>query len=213
MKYLEKMNSDYFQQGLTVDEYLNELRHYRSLVRKLVDQAGRADSPTRSDIEALRVAADSFSQPVRATVNTEDWCGDWICNMPILEKLFSSTHIPFRVFRGSEYEELKGRYEKDGDTHIPAVSLWDGEGNELMRWIEAPAKVAEMKDAWKAENPQLMELYSKQSEDKAAAREFAKLYRQFLETMARWYTEGMWHETVGEIVSKAEEAMQPDGQG
>ncbi len=205
MDYLEKMTNDYFEQGLTVDNYLKELRHYRSLVRKLMKEAESSDSPAQADTESLRAVAAGFAQPVRATVNTEDWCGDWICNMPILKKLFESVDIPLRVFRGSEFAQLKQRYEQDGDTHIPAVSLWDGEGNELLRWIEAPAKVAEQKDNWKAQNPRLMELYDKQSQDKAAAKEFAKLYRNFLETMAEWYTGGMWHETVREILAQLQQ--------
>ena len=206
MEYLEKMTKDYFEQGLTVDDYLKELRHYRSLVRSLMQAVESSDSPAQSDIESLRAVSGGFSQPVRATVNTEDWCGDWICNMPILKKLFESVDIPLRVFRGSEFGQLKQHYERDGDTHIPAVSLWDGEGNELLRWIEAPSKVAEQKDAWKAKNPRMMELYEQQSQDKAAAKEFAKLYRTFLETMAGWYTDGMWHETVREILAKLEQA-------
>ena len=212
MEHLEKLTKDYFNQGLTVDDYLEELRHYRSLVRNLMEAVASSDSPSPADVESLRAVVDGFTQPVRATVNTEDWCGDWICNMPILKKLFEQVEIPFRVFRGSEFPQLKNRYEKDGDTHIPAVSLWDGDGNELLRWIEAPAKVAEQKDAWKADNPRLMELYQKQSEDKQAAKEFAKLYRSFLETMAGWYTGGMWHETVRELLQKAQQAAHKNAQ-
>lgn len=212
MEHLEKLTKDYFNQGLTVDEYLQELRHYRSLVRKLMEGVESSDSPSPADVESLRAVVDGFTQPVRATVNTEDWCGDWICNMPILKKLFEQVEIPLRVFRGSEFPQLKKHYEKDGDTHIPAVSLWDGHGNELLRWIEAPARVAEQKDAWKAENPRLMELYGKQAEDKQAAKEFAKLYRSFLETMADWYIGGMWHETVGELLQKAQQAAHKNAQ-
>ncbi len=200
------MTADYFDRGLTVEEYLEELRHYRSLVRKVMEKVRAVDTPVQEDAEALKAAIDSFPQPIRATVNTEDWCGDWICNMPVLQKLFDSVEVPFRVFRGSEHAELKQMYEKDGDTHIPAVSLWDGDGKEIVRWIEAPEKVAGMKDEWKSEHPQLMELYERQSEDKAAAKEFAKLYRSFLETMAEWYMDGMWNETVREIVAKAQDA-------
>ncbi|MFW5711919.1 MAG: thioredoxin family protein [bacterium] len=212
MEHLEKLTKDYFNQGLTVDDYLEELRHYRSLVRKLMEAVASSDSPSPADVESLRAVVDGFTQPVRATVNTEDWCGDWICNLPILKKLFEKVEIPLRVFRGSEFPQLKKHYEKDGDTHIPAVSLWDGDGNELLRWIEAPAKVAEQKDAWKAENPRMMELYQKQSEDKQAAKEFAKLYRSFLETMAGWYTSGMWHETVAELLQKAQQAAHKNAQ-
>lgn len=212
MEQLDRLKKDYFEQGMTVDDYLQELRHYRSLVRRLMKEVETSDFPSQSDVESLRAVVDGFSQPVRATVNTEDWCGDWICNMPILKKLFESVEIPFRVFRGSEFPELKEHYDKDGDTHIPAVSLWDGEGRELLRWIEAPAKVAEQKNGWKAENPRMMELYEKQSEDKQAAKEFAKLYRSFLETMAEWYIGGMWHETVRELLQKAQQAAHENAQ-
>ncbi len=200
MEKFSKMNEEYFQKGLDVSTYRKEFRHYRSVVKDLFGAA-----QVNSDhVDRLKKAAERYPQPVRATSMTEDWCGDWACNMPILTGLFEKAGIPFRVFRGSEHAGLKEYYEKSGADHIPAVSLWDGEGNEIARWIEAPAKVDEMKNSWKAENPQLMELYHKQNSDKEAAKHFAVLYRKFLETMAEWYKEGMWAETTREIVEKME---------
>lgn len=200
MEQFTKMIRDYFEKGLDIPSYRKEFRHYRSIVKDLFETA-RAKS---EHVDGLKKAAERYSQPVRATSMTEDWCGDWACNMPILTDLFERAGIPFRVFRGSEHAGLKAYYEKSGDDHIPAVSLWDGEGNEIARWIEAPAKVDERKNSWKTDNPQLMELYHKQNTDKEAAKHFAVLYRKFLETMAEWYKEGMWNETTGEIVGKME---------
>jgi hypothetical protein len=198
MEYLQSLDQSFFEQGLEVDDYVREIRNYRSFVKRVMEEA-EADA---NHVETLKAEAAKFPQPVRATVNTEDWCGDWACNVGILNDLFTRAGIPFRVFRGSEHPTLKERYEREGDDHIPAVSLWDGEGNELIRWIEAPAKVAEMKSTWKAEHPEFEELYAKRESDPEAEKKFVKLYREFLETMGGWYRDGMWNETTREIVEK-----------
>ena len=104
------------------------------------------------------------------------------------------------MFRGSEHEPLKTKYESEGNDHIPVISLWNGDGRELGRWIEAPRAVDTLKSEWKAKRPHFMELYGKQKEDKEAAKEFASLYREFLDEMAGWYRSGMWLETTREIV-------------
>jgi len=198
MEYLKALDEQFFEQGLEVDAYVREIRNYRSLVKRLMQDA-EADA---NHINTLKAEAAKFPQPVRATVNTEDWCGDWACNIGVLDDLFTRAGIPFRVFRGSEHPSLKERYERDGDDHIPAISLWDGKGNELIRWIEAPEKVSEMKDAWKKQHPEFNELYEKRETDPEAEKQFVKLYREFLETMADWYRDGMWNETTREIVEK-----------
>lgn len=191
------MNTEEFQQGYDIETYVSNLRNYRSLVKKLMEKARvKAD-----DIAALRDAVGRYAQPVRATIMTEDWCGDSACNVPVLAQLFEGAGIELRVFRGSEKEDLKAMYENDGDDHIPVVSLWDSEGKELGRWIEAPQAMQEKKETWKAEHPNFEELYQRQKEgDKEAAKEFGTLYRQFLEEMASWYENGVWNETVREIV-------------
>ena len=52
-----------------------------------------------------------------------------------------------------------------------------------------------------------MELYPLKANTPEAEKEFARLYRTFLEDMAVWYREGMWDETVKEIVALAEAAQ------
>jgi len=199
------MNEERFRNGIDPEEYLNSLQNYRSLVRRLAEQA--PDPPPLAD--ELREAAARFAQPVRATMMTEDWCGDSACNFPLLRILFPRAGIPFRVFRGSETPELKAAYEADGDDHIPAVSLWDGAGREVVRWIEAPEAVQRKKEAWKSERPHFMELYARRSVDKEAAKQFPVLYRELLETMAGWYQADMWTQTAGEIVDRLRSAVPP----
>ena len=194
------MTAERFSRGYDPENYVSNLRNYRSFVKGLMPEAEAANA----HVERLQKAIANLTGPVRATMMTEDWCGDSACNTPVLTDLFSRAGIEFRVFRGSEETDLKEKYESEGADHIPVVSLWDGNAEELLRWIEAPEAVQKKKDRWKAERPEFMELYKKQKSDAAAAKQFASLYKEFLETMATWYKEGDWAETTREIVEAAE---------
>jgi len=189
-----------FEKGVDAKEYLSDLKYYRSLVRRLLEQA----QANEEHAERLRAALQGYPQPVRASAMTEDWCGDSACNLPILESLFGGSGVPFTVFHGSEYSELESYYHRMGVDHIPVISLWDGEGAEIGRFVEQPAVIGPLKDAWKADRPEFMELYAKRDTDKDAGRRFASLYRELLEQMAEWYTTGMWENTTGEVVTIAE---------
>ncbi len=190
------MNIHIFEAGLDVDRYVGSLRNYRSFVRSLMGDA----HANLEHVEALKAAVAGAPEPVRATVMTEDWCGDAASNIPILASLCGGAGIELRIVRGSEQQTLTDYYHRDGADHIPVVSIWDGDFNEVARWIEAPAAVTVRKDAWKAERPEFMELHGKRKEDRDAAKKFGLLYRQFLEEMVTWYKAGMWDETTREIV-------------
>jgi hypothetical protein len=190
------MDKQKFETGFDPETYVANLRNYRSLVKKLVGSA----SADQSHVEDFRAGLREYAKPVRMTLMTEDWCGDSACNVPILASLCNGAEVPLRIFRGSEHPDLNKRYNDDGVDHIPVVSIWDGEGSEIGRWIECPAAADERKKAWKEAHPEFMELYQKREQDPDAAKRFAKLYREFLEEMASWYKEGLWSETTREIV-------------
>ena len=198
------MSDRIFFEGIEPSDYIGKLRNYRSLVRRLLKDVKADDN----HVAIISGVVSKESKQLKATALTEDWCGDWICNLPLLNDLFLRTGISFRIFRGTEHKELKEYYEEDGTDHIPVISLWDSDGREVVRWVEAPEKIQELKKKWKERNPSLMMLYAKQREDKTAAREFAKLYRQFLEEMADWYqADGFWGETSGEISDMLRKAL------
>jgi hypothetical protein len=192
------MNEQQFNAGVAPDEYVDSMRNYRSFVRDLMG------SPSINKVHAgqLKRAVESSSGPLRATIMTEDWCGDAACNLPAVAALMQSAGIELRIIRGSDDAELKTYYESDGDDHIPVISIWDGEFTELARWIEAPASIQVQKAAWKADRPNFMELYGKRDSDPEAAKEFAKLYREFMNEMISWYQTGGWDNTTAEIVSQ-----------
>lgn len=177
---------------------MNALRNYRSFVRDLMG----TPSVNRIHASQLQAAASELTQPVRASFMSEDWCGDAACNLPAVAALMNTAGIELRVFRGSEDAELKAYYESDGDDHIPAVSIWDGDFAERVRWIEAPASIQVQKAAWKSERPEFMELYGKRDSDPEAAKQFARLYREFMSEMIEWYRTGGWENVTAEIVSQ-----------
>jgi hypothetical protein len=194
------MNQQQFNHGFDAPTYVEKLRNYRSFVRKLMEEA----QANTDHVARLRSGLESYRNPVRATLMTEDWCGDSACNIPVLHDLLSQAGVELRILRGSEHPDLEKGYNDEGTDHIPVVSFWDAEWNEITRWVEAPAAVAEKKSAWEQEHPEFAELYQKQDEDREAAKQFGRLYRQLLEEMADWYRNGMWDETTREIVESLE---------
>jgi thioredoxin family protein len=193
------MNASIIEAGFNAETYVGSLRNYRSFVRTLMGEA-RANA---EHVAALAAAVAGAPGPVTATLMTEDWCGDAACNLPILASLLGGAGIDLRIVRGSEQPSINDYYNNLGVDHIPVLSIWDGEFNELVRWIEAPAAMTLKKDVWKAERPEFMELYRKQKEDKEAAKKFAGLYRGFMDEMKEWYKTGMWDETTREIAEAA----------
>ena len=186
---------DSFAAGYEPAAYVSQLRNYRSFVKGLMTEA-RVDA---SQLTAFQDSLKSVSSPVRATIMTEDWCGDAACNIPILTKLFSDASVELRIFRGSEHLPMKDGYESEGDDHIPVLSIWDGEFQEIGRWIESPSAIEERKEEWKSQRPEFMELYRARNDDAKAAKQFASIYRELLEEMASWYKEGGWNETLREV--------------
>ena len=185
-----------FGRGVEAGRYLTELSFFRSVIDKLIESA----DPDPDHVTQLADAIKLHVQPVRATAMTEDWCGDSACNIPILAPFFLSAGVEFAVFHGSDYSELETYYNDTGDDHIPAVSIWDGNGKEIARWIEQPKQVLDRKNAWEAENPSFMEFYRIRETDRKAAGQFAALYRELMQKMSDWYVDGMWRETTREIV-------------
>jgi hypothetical protein len=199
--YFADMDYQRFTEGFDIETYAKNIRNYRSVFKRLLSEAQASDEHAHT----LREVTATAATPVYLSVVTEDWCGDSCCNIPILADLAKKADLEIRVFRGSEHPDLEKRYTDEGDDHIPVVSVWDGEGGELARWIEAPEAVEQKKAAWKEAHPDFMPLFERRDSDPDAAKQFAALYREFLEEMAGWYVDGLWKETTRELVEKVKE--------
>lgn len=198
--YHMQLTLDFFEQGLLPDDYVQNLKNYRSLVKDL-----RAEAEASPElVDRLKTAAAGYAGPVRATMATEDWCGDAALNLPILDDLFAKADVPFRIFRGSEHENFRAFYNDRGLEHIPRVSLWDGNGNEIGVFVERPQAIGPKVDGWKDQRPQFYDLYKRKDQDKETAKAWVSIYMELLNTSAEWYKNGMWEETQREIVEIVE---------
>jgi len=122
---------EYFQKGLTLEEYtqflgeqkdLHEL-HYR-----------------RAEISDEAVAALRGLKPRRVLVITEPWCGDSLAILPVVLKFFDrADSSEIRIVLRDQNLELMDRYLTRGGRAIPMVILLDDSYEELFHWGPRPA--------------------------------------------------------------------------
>jgi len=200
-RYVHRVIQELFAEGIEPESYTQGLRNYRKLVTDLYAEV----VPDEQWATLFSSAVAAAGERTFMTVMTEDWCGDSACNVPLLTRLASGANLPFRVFRGSDFPTLKSYYNDRNVTHIPVVSIWDSQERELFRWIERPAACAAPADAWKAAHPDFSVLHK--GTDKESQKGFARLYREFLEEMSRWYRDGLWAETARELAQGLQAAL------
>ena len=176
---------------------MKELRNYRKLVNDLYAEVVPPEQWNRLFADALSTYREQHGASPLMTVMTEDWCGDSACNLPLFTRMADSAGIEFRIFRSSDFPALKEYYTNRDVTHIPVLSFWDPSGDEFFRWVERPAACAAPADTWKTAHPEFHKL--RKASDRESKREFARLYREFLEARAGWYRDGLWDESAREV--------------
>ena len=127
-----------FEQGLTYDDYKNQMTRNRERLEENEQTVKLADN----DVQFFK----NLEQPVNVLVLTEDWCGDAIANVPILGRLATeSNKLNLRFFLRDQNSDIMQNYLKDGQFEsIPVFVFFDQDFNEIGHWIERPAKVSAM---------------------------------------------------------------------
>ncbi len=101
----------------------------------------------------------------------------------------------------NDYPGLNRAYNKAGIDHIPVLSFFDSDWNEVGRWVERPAAATQRIYEWKRTHPDIQRLEASDLlEDKRRLRE---VYRGLTGEMARWYVDGLWQETIAEIAGNS----------
>jgi hypothetical protein len=121
------------EQGMTYEQFVAGMTKNQERLH----QSEQATSIDRADLDFFR----ALPAPLDVLVLAEDWCGDVIANLPVLEKLASeSGKLRPRVFLRDQNDDLMSQYLKDGQFRsIPVFVLFDAQLNELGRFIERPA--------------------------------------------------------------------------
>jgi hypothetical protein len=120
-----------FEQGLTLPQYVEHMSVNRERFVDALDDVtiGPADAQILERLPGTR----------RVLVISEDWCGTCLAHVPFVAKLVESRpDIELRLFPRDANLDLMDQYLKKGRYRsIPVFAFFDGEMNELARFLEA----------------------------------------------------------------------------
>jgi hypothetical protein len=86
-------------------------------------------------------------------VIAEDWCGDAVNTVPVLQKWVETVRgLSLRIVQRDQNPELMSRYLTNGSRSIPIVIALDEEFNELGHWGPRPTEL----QAWVMANKDTM---------------------------------------------------------
>ena len=117
-----------FEQGLTLPQYLQQMRMNRERFVQLMQEADRDGSLTRP------------GRKLNVLVITEDWCGDSLYQFPMVARMVEGdADVELRVFLRDRNPDVMDRFLKRGRHRtIPVFAFFDEAMNELARFIERP---------------------------------------------------------------------------
>ena len=122
------MTPERFEQGLTLPQYLEQMRMNRERFVQRMQAADGDGSLTRP------------GRTLNVLVITEDWCGDSLYHFPILARLVEGdADVELRVFLRDRNPDIMDQFLKRGRHRtIPVFVFFDEAMNELARFIERP---------------------------------------------------------------------------
>jgi hypothetical protein len=126
-----------FAQGMTFQQYLDQMTTNKEKFLESLD-AVRLAPPARA-------ALTNRAGKLNVLVITEDWCGDALTNFPVLAKMVEGLPtVEMRVFLRDRNPDLMDQYLNRGIfKSIPVFVFFDGEMQEVARFIERPPKITE----------------------------------------------------------------------
>lgn len=141
------------------------------------DMAGRAAAPAD-----LVERAQALAAPVRLLVLMEDWCGDAVNTIPVLDALVRAVPaLELRVLRRDEHPDLmEAHLAPSGARAIPVVVALDAEFREVGWWGSRPRPLQDWVDT-----------------PEARAMEAHDRYRE----VRRWYARDRGRTALAEILS------------
>ncbi|WP_042351830.1 thioredoxin family protein [Bacillus massiliigorillae] len=137
--------NNWFNKGLTEEEYLNAMTVNRDNMEKVASQYILKDADKAKSLQPHNL---------RALVLTADWCGDAMMNLPIFMAIAKEANIKAAYFIRDENLELMDQYLTNGTARsIPIIVLIDENGEEFAKWGPRAVKVQTMVDEKRKELP------------------------------------------------------------
>lgn len=124
-----------FAQGMTYDQFKQQMTRNRE--RLEANEQGVRLRP--EDLAAFK----SLPQALNVLVLAEDWCGDVIDNLPVLERIAQeSGKLTPRIFLRDQNPDLMDQFLNQGQFRsIPVFAFFDERMNPLGHLIERPESV------------------------------------------------------------------------
>ena len=122
-----------FAEGLTLPQYLDQMRMNRERFLRAFD-AATIEPESASVLDRLGKAK------TKLLVITEDWCGTSLAYFPAVAKLVADRPgVEMRIFLRDENPDVMDQFLKRGlYRSIPVFAFFDEDMNELARFIEQP---------------------------------------------------------------------------
>lgn len=189
------MDATRFEQGLTYQEFVNTMRQNDRRIKQMYDNY----KLTEDDIARFKTLVDEHGGQLYVTALVEDWCPDVVLNVPLVAKLAEAIDgLELRLFIRPEHEDLKQAYAGQNVMSIPVISFFNGDWDEVARFVERSAIAQAKVIAWTAENyPELDNL--RRSSEPEDREKLVAIFTKRFSQMVKWYRQGLWRESLNEI--------------
>lgn len=189
------MSQELFDEGYTWSDYVAQMDTNRQRVEKLMEQTDVSDTHRCAFADAV----EQHGGRLALTVLTEDWCGDAVVVLPGVAKLVQSVPgLEMRLFIRSERPDLTETYAEDDIQAIPVLSFFDGEWDEIGRWVQRPARAHDLRAEWFSEHyPNFEQIKETASRERVVA-----IFDELIEEMMDWYPDsgyGLWDDVLAEL--------------
>ncbi|HZW04004.1 MAG TPA: thioredoxin family protein [Anaerolineaceae bacterium] len=187
------MNAEIWTQGLTIDEFVDQMTHCQRAMRRRVETL-RLTPFERGLFSGLET-------PVYALAFTEDWCGDSLMNLPVLAQIARfAPGMDLRIFPRPAWPDLREHLTGREIRSIPVFAFLDETFREIGLWVERPRRANPLVRQWWQARPEAAEIRGRVDLTAEQKREMLRpLTEQFLEEMEGWYDQGLQLETTTEI--------------
>lgn len=137
--------NDWYERGITTEEYTNDLDNHREGFYAIYDQF----KVPEVDVEKLQEKSN-----LRVIALAEVWCGHCMLDIPILLKMLEKGNIPIRFLPRDQHLELMDQYLTNDKRYIPIFIFIDEAGNEIAKWGPMAPEVEKFSSDLKADLPE-----------------------------------------------------------
>lgn len=136
---------EYFDNGLTVEEYIDQMNVNKEETQRIYDQF---EAPDDARLEEIK------QKNLKVIVITEDWCGDAMMNIPVLLKIAEKTGMDVRMSLRDENLELMDQYLTNGKSRsIPIFVFLDEDYHQYSVWGPRAQEIQDFVDETRSDLP------------------------------------------------------------